>query len=96
MGDDSGFAFTFQAVREREFSAAVRIGRLTSDAGVSLLGAVSRGATDQEAERMTTLTLRVDRLARARRRPRLSGLQRSGPRTGRSFLLLRLRHIRLK
>jgi hypothetical protein len=42
MGDDSGFAFTFPAVRGRKVSAAFDGGRLTSDGGVLLLGQAER------------------------------------------------------
>ena len=37
MADDSGFAFTFPAIRGRKITAAFDGGRLTSDGGVLLL-----------------------------------------------------------
>ena len=42
MADDSGFAFTFPAIRGRKITAAFDGGRLTSDGGVLLLAQAER------------------------------------------------------
>ena len=42
MADDSGFAFTFPAIRGRKVTAAFDGGRLTSDGGVLLLAQAER------------------------------------------------------
>ena len=42
MADDSGFSFTFPAIRGRKITAAFDGGRLTSDCGVLLLAQAER------------------------------------------------------